>query len=119
MNNRVDHFALPRDRSRGAETFRQACAEMGLEVSACRTSLGHLDRTTRRTLNDRWEELMYRASGVSPDEMNSRKLDHAQKETRQSVIRHMAARGYAVKDIAASAHARYDTILSILSANAL
>lgn len=73
VNNREDPFCAPFDKSRGAMTFRQVCAEMGLDVEVCRKSLAHLSEAQASAFSERWDTAMYKASGVSPLEHRRRK----------------------------------------------
>lgn len=61
-------FGAAGDVTLGGQTFRAACAVMGLDPLDCRDSLGHLTRSQRDALNADWSARMYAASGVDPSQ---------------------------------------------------
>ena len=67
-------FGDEKDQTRGGVTFRQVCAEFGLHAADCRHSMRHVPRDVAKRFRDRWEALLYEASGV-PREPEARTLE--------------------------------------------
>ena len=64
-------FGDEKDTTRGGVTFRAVCAEFGLHPADCRNGMRHVPREVARKFRDRWEVLLYEASGV-PRELEGR-----------------------------------------------
>jgi hypothetical protein len=60
-------FGDEQDTTRGGSTFRACCTEFGLHPADVRESMAHLPPAVRRAFRDRWEVLLYEASGVSAE----------------------------------------------------
>lgn len=64
-------FGDEKDTTTGGVTFRAVCAEFGLDPMECRHSMRKVPREVARKFRDRWETLLYEASGV-PRELDGR-----------------------------------------------